>query len=145
MRLPEINDDASGASLRMTNFVFKTSSLYDPGAVPDPNEGYLNQGREFGERLAKQKRLALWLRDQLEAHGVSTSNVAWDESGWGFSVNGKDGFVLVLLDSFGGGEAPFNLIVAEMSNAKSEYARTHTAFGAILRDSPETELIEIVD
>ena len=32
-----------------------------------------------------------------------------------------------------------------MSNAKSEYARTHTAFVAILRDSPETELIEIVD
>jgi hypothetical protein len=128
----------------MTNFVFSAPSLYDPDAIPDPNEGYLNEGREFGERLAKQKRLALWLKDQLEAHGVNASDVAWDESGWGFSVNGKNGFVMVLLDSGGGGDAPFDLVVAEMSKAKSEYERTLAAFSTILSDSPETKLIKIV-
>jgi hypothetical protein len=127
----------------MTDFVFTAPSLYDPGAVPDPDEGYLNEGSELGERLARQKRAACWLWERLAARGVRASNVVWDEGGWGFSVNAKDGFVLVIL---GGGDAgPFNLVVTEISDAAVEYAQTCAAFAEILRDSPETELIEIVD
>ena len=131
--------------LRLVDFVFHAPSLYDAQAEPDAAEGYLNAGLDFGARLARQKRAAVWLRERLIEAGVAPSSLAWDESGWAFSVDGKDGFALMILDSFGGGETPFSLMLAQIAGGEAEYKRADAALRAILRDRPEIERLEIQD
>jgi hypothetical protein len=90
--------------------------------------------------LERQKRLAIWLRDQLLAHDVPALGPHAGEEGWTLSVNADDGFVFVLLALLGDGA--FEARVDYAGAAEVEAEDTARAVEEILAASPAIRLLE---
>jgi hypothetical protein len=103
-------------------FAFNAPALHDP-AAPE-----------------RQKRLAVWLRDQLLAHDVPALGPHAGEQGWALSINADDGFVYILLVL--SGEGPFEARVDYAGAAEVEAEDTARAVEAILAASPAIRLVE---
>jgi hypothetical protein len=129
----------------MPEFCFFAPDLYDASAVPlrDP-EGHLHDAPGVLAPLGRQRRLMVWLRDQLCAKGVTALGPHAGENGWALSVAADDGFVYVLLDPHGGGARPFELIVDFAGAAEPEAEDTAQAVEALLTASPAVSLVEKV-
>jgi hypothetical protein len=88
----------------------------------------------------RQKRLAVWLRDQLLAHDVPALGPNAGEEGWAFSVNADDGFVFILLALRRDGR--FEARVDYAGAAEVEAEDTARAVEEILNASPAIRIPE---
>jgi len=104
-------------------FAFDASTLFAPCAA-----------------LERQRRLAVWLRDQLLAHDVPALGPHPAEAGWALSVNADDGFVFILIAMRGDG--PFEARIDYAGAAEVEAEDTARAVEAILGASPALSVLE---
>ena len=87
-----------------------------------------------------QKRLAVWLRDQLLARDVPALGPQTGDEGWALSINADDGFVFVLLVLRDGGPCEARIDYAGAAEVEAEDVAE--AVEAILAASPAVRLVE---
>jgi hypothetical protein len=122
---------------------FEAPALDDPDAPPlDDREGLFHDAPGVLAALGRQKRLALWLRDQLRAKGIAVGGPQADEDGWGLQITGADGFVVASLIRKEGAQGVFGLHLMSL-DADAETERTTDALEEIFSQSGETRLLEI--
>ena len=107
----------------MWSFAFDAPALYDPGA-----------GQE------RQKRLAIWLRDQILAHDIPALGPHPSEEGWALSINADDGFVFILLVLRDDGRCKARVDYAGAAEVEAE--DTARAVEEILGANPAIRLLE---
>ena len=87
-----------------------------------------------------QKRLAVWLRDQLLARDVPALGPQTGDEGWALSINADDGFVFVLLVLRDDGPCEARIDYAGAAEVEAEDVAE--AVEAILAASPAVRLAE---
>ncbi len=123
----------------MIVFTFKGPTLFQPEAYPSDDEFIHDEPDETAERLAKIKKFAIWLKTEMEEHGIATKQMVLDDSGWVFDVPSEDGWVICFVSNLDDGdETLIRLLVTEMGGAPEGVDR---AVEALL--SKSSEIIEL--
>jgi hypothetical protein len=122
----------------MTNFNFRAPTLLEPDAIPNESEIIHDEPRETSERLAKIKKLVLWLKAELEKNGVATKGLVLDPSGWVFDIPCDEGFVMCIAENLDGDGTRITLVVAQMGGAPDGIG--HVVEDLLRRSSKISEL-----
>src|SRR5690242_13389792 len=101
------------------DFSFRAPAFYDATATAAESNTVYHDAPATGERLAKFKRFAMWLREELAKDGILGDGPTHDEGGWLITVpekqrlfRKKTGFVLIVVDVVGTGDQPFKVSVS---------------------------------
>lgn len=123
----------------MILFTFKAPTLFQPDAYPSDDEFIHDEPDETAERLVKIKKLVVWLKTEMEKHGIVTKGLGLDPSGWVFEVPSDHGFVMCFVSNLDDGdETLIRLLVTEMGGAPEG---VDSAVEALLNKS--SEIIEL--
>jgi hypothetical protein len=98
----------------MLLFTFKAPTLFEPQAIPNPNELIHDEPTSTPERLVKIKKFVHWLKAEMDKNGLSTKGLNLDPTGWVFDVPCDKGSVMCVVANLDGEEASINLLVTEM-------------------------------
>jgi hypothetical protein len=91
--------------------------------------------------FARQKRLLVWLRDQLGAFDIPAFGPHAGDAGWSLTVNAEGGLVFILLDPESDG-GRFLARVKHIGAAEVEAEDTAFAVESILSASPAVRRVE---
>jgi len=123
----------------MILFTFKAPTLFQTEAYPSDDEFIHDEPDETSERLAKIKKVALWLKTEMEKLGVATKELVLDPSGWVFDVPSENSFVMCFVSNLDeSDETRIRLLVTEMGGAPEGVDR---AVEALLSQS--SDIIEL--
>ena len=115
----------------------------DTDAVLSASDVFYNSPRETLERLAKIKKIVLWLKAEMQRAGLPVKkglHLDGESGGWFFDVASKEGSVMCIVSNLDGDGMRIELTVTEMGSAEG----IDRAVEALLRNSSEIAGLEVV-
>ena len=110
----------------MMSFSFTAPTLLEPDADTDAilsaSDVFYNASRESLERLAKIKKLVLWLKAEMEKAGLPTKKGLFldgESGGWFFDVASNEDSVMCIVSNLDGDGTRISLTVTEMGGAEA--------------------------